>query len=141
MTYPHNRITYISETSQEYSNGLVGVKTLWKLKEYLDPWWALANDAYHIAHNMDAAAWKEFKVGWSLEKKNEYAGDAWAEKYSAIIMPEILFRVSYVSIQFHVPWGTAFIRLKEEGYIIKNSDGIFVWVHKEPGSSMEAGAG
>lgn len=136
MTYPQNRITYISETAAEYSTELGKIKTLHKLREFIDHWWALCNDAYNIVQGMNAATWKEFKTGWALEKKHEYAGDVWAEKYSAVIMPEILFRVSVVSANFHVPWGTAFIRLKEEGFITKNSEGIFVWNDKEPGDSI-----
>lgn len=54
MTYPHNRITYTSETAAEYSKGLGEVKTLHKLRLFIDPWWALCNDAYGIVQELDA---------------------------------------------------------------------------------------
>lgn len=47
-------------------------------------------------------------------------------------MPDILFRVSMTAAQFMVPWGLAFIRLKEEGFIVMNSEGFFEWVNQDP---------
>ena len=127
MTYPHERITYVSEQDKEYIDGLRSCKTLRELKAYLNLWRVLCYDAYKIVQKMNAGTWKEYKAGEELGTQKKYAGDEWTDKYSVILMPDILIRTSYVSALFKVPWGCAFIRLNDSG-IIKMRKGVYVWI-------------
>ncbi|HTG95783.1 MAG TPA: hypothetical protein VL866_24495 [Pyrinomonadaceae bacterium] len=127
------RITYISEQDRDYAKSLKAAQTHDALKAHVSAWRSVADDAFKqvAAESFDFA---EFQEGRKKESRNEYAGDGWAMKYGAILMPEIMIRVCVVAQQYGAPWGCAYIRLKEAG-VIDDSSGIAVWKEHDDSSN------
>ncbi len=123
------QITFYSECDKEYSDGLKNCDSLSKLVAYVVKWKPLASDAYEIVRFMNTIDWDEFLKGWKKERRGKFAGEEWSAKYGAIILPEMLLRVSMTAMQFKVPWGLAFHRLKDNG-LIKSRNRIYVWTGK-----------
>lgn len=123
-------VSYYSDFAKEYTIGLRQCTTLERLREFGLHWGGLCTDAFDVVRRMTEQDFSIFRHGLAKESKGKYAGDAWAVSYGAILMPEMLMRVSMVADQFHAPWGTAFIRLEQEGIIQRRGD-VYVWVQPE----------
>lgn len=123
-------VTYLSDHNKEYAHGLRQCETLERLKEFLEHWSPFAPDAYNAGIKMDAENFVDFRQGLLKESKGKYAGNRWAERYGNIMLPDLLFHVSVVAQKFNAPWGLAFIRLQQEGYII-DQNGIY-FINKSP---------
>ena len=113
------RISNISYTTddpaRDYAAVLDQCSTLMELKRaVLKDWRELAPDALKIVALMSDDDFREFKEGMQQERKGTYAGDEWSKKYNAVVMPELMFEASLLAVQFHVPWGLAFIRLRDK---------------------------
>lgn len=121
------RIHYTSDTCADYCAGLTKAKTLEALQTHVETYRRVADDAWKVVKEMDAPAFLRFLSGLRKERKGEFAGEEWASKYMAVLMPEILMRVSMVADQYGAPWGCAFIRLKEAGRITESSN-VARWV-------------
>ena len=115
-------ITYISEQDTDYASGLKAAQTELGLRTFLDEWTFLAQDACRCLVNK--FNWEEFAAGRKLENSGQYAGDEWNAKYGAILIPEMLLRVSVVAMEFSVPWGCAYIRLRETGTIRETNERV-----------------
>lgn len=120
-------ISYTSDQAADYTAGLTACKTLPDLVEFLGQYRAVFSDALDAAPNTDEE-FHEFRAGLLRERRGQFAGEEWATKYGAILMPELGMRVSMVANQFHVPWGCAYIRLASAGRIKHGPDGIARWV-------------
>jgi hypothetical protein len=120
-------IGYTSETPQDYSAGLSKCKTLGQLREHVQTYRRVADDAWQIVKDMEQPAFLELLSGLRKERKGEFAGEEWAEKYMNIMLPEILFRVGAVAVQYGTPWGCAYIRLRDVGRIVERNR-IARWV-------------
>lgn len=112
------KIGYVSECDRDYAKELKSIQTFDDLKLFVTKWRLVANDAYKAIHNHDFN-WEEFREGRTKENRGEYAGDSWAKKYGAILMPEILLRVAVYAQHFVTPWGVTYIRLREFGKIVE----------------------
>ena len=123
----HIRIHYTSDTNKDYVDGLTKATTLGELQRHVHTYQRVADDAWKIAQEMDAAAFHEWRTGLRMERKRQFAGEQWAERYGALLMPRVLMEVEMVSNHFKAPWGCAYIRLKEEG-IIKEVNHIAQWI-------------
>lgn len=130
------RIGYISETPKDYSVGLSKCKTLAALREHVETYRRVADDAWQIVKDMEQPAFLELLRGLRKERNGEFAGDEWAEKYMDVMLPEILFRVSAVAVQYGTPWGCAYIRLKEAGRIEERNN-IAHWIEPQHQSESE----
>jgi hypothetical protein len=115
------KIGYISETATDYANAIRECKTLAHLRLVTEKYRRVADDAYLIALQMTDKDFKEWLAGLAVESKGRFAGDEFALKYGALMMPETLFKVAIVASEYGVPWGCAFIRLKDVGKIKENS--------------------
>lgn len=120
-------ISFTSEIAEKYSRELSKVSSLDHLDRLLRDYKPLVSDAIEAAPKSEDE-FQVFLTGLKKERKGKFAGEAFAEKYSAVIMPEILFRVSITALQYGVPWGCAFIRMKEAGLIknYNNGNGYFM---------------
>jgi len=123
------QIGYISEYDQEYSKELWNCKTLEELKVFIERWKEIAYDGYLViffggkdGNSISLAEFEEFRRGLRKEHSGRFSGEDWVMRYGAVVMPEMLMRVAMISHHFKVPWGTAFIRCHEEGYIVQNDD-------------------
>lgn len=116
-------IGYCDETLNDYGKALDDAKSLHDLRSVVAAYRRFADDAHGIVSQMEDGEWQTFKKGLRLERKGKFAGDDWAKKYGAVLMPEIMLHIGLIALQFKVPWGCAFIRAKESG-MISESDGI-----------------
>ncbi|MCR4339125.1 MAG: hypothetical protein NUW01_04465 [Gemmatimonadaceae bacterium] len=112
-------ITYLWEPDG-YVAGLTAATNHAALLDHLLAWRPLADDALTAAPA--PSAFKTFRAGLLKERRGQYAGDGWAERYGAILIPYLMLRVSPIADRFGVPWGTAYIRLRDEGYITEEVD-------------------
>jgi hypothetical protein len=53
----------------------------------------------------------EFRAGLLLERRKEFAGEAWAKKYASIALPKLMMLAMIISNQYMVPWGVAYQQL------------------------------
>jgi len=116
-------VRYLDETFNEYLSALDGAKSLDDLRTVVATYRRFANDAFRVVSAMHEREWPAFRKGLRLERKQKFAGMPWAEKYGAVILPEVMLRVAAIALKFKVPWGCAFIRAKYVGMIIEQ-DGI-----------------
>lgn len=124
-----HHITYVSDQGGDYVAAIGKVKTLAELMHVLEDYKSLCPDALEAAPKDD----KEFKAwrqGLHRERRGEYAGDAYLERYGAIMLPELLMQVAAVVARFHVPWGCAYLRMVDAG-MIKVVDGVSRYYAKE----------
>ena len=106
-------ITYMSEHPREWADAVTEADTLPKLVALCEDWKELAPDALRVASSMKQSEFNEFRSGLKMERRGKFAGEVFAEKYSDITMPAIIFKVSMFALDYKVPWGLAYIRLKE----------------------------
>lgn len=110
-------ISYVSEQPRDYAEGLSRCQTLEHLTDFLTDWRSLCWDAYEIVMEMDLQAFKEWRKGLAMERRGKFAGEDFALKYGAVLMPETLIKVSMVATQCGAPWGCAYKRMEDEGMI------------------------
>jgi hypothetical protein len=114
-------ITPLSEPIAQYTQELTNCKTLISLQEFLERWGDLAPDAFNVGLTLNEKTFREFLHGFKKERRGIYAGDEWADKYGAILIPELFLFVQMVANEFHVPFGVAFLRLEKEGIIYRRN--------------------
>ena len=124
-------ITWLSDFHREYTDELDQCTTLAALKAFLDRWRSFAPDAYAVRERIGELTFIQFRKGLLSERAERYAGDEWAEKYGNIVMPDLFIHVSMAALNFHVPWGAAFLRMKEEGLIVER-DGAYFFQEPTP---------
>lgn len=121
-------IHYLSEIPTYYADALDAAHTRDELFNVLTAYAPLALDAVAAAPNNDDE-FKRFRIGLEYERRGEFAGNEWAKRYGAILMPELMLRVGMVAQKFMVPWGCAYIRLRDVGHITE-TNGVAVWNDK-----------
>lgn len=123
-------ITYVSDQGADYSRELGSCETLAQLRKHLDSYHTIAADALD-AIPIDEEQFALFRAGLLMERKGKFAGEEYAKRFSVILMPEVMFRVDMVATQFHVPFGLAFLRIKDAGRIVFDDAGIAHWIEAE----------
>lgn len=103
-------IGYTTDLCSPYAKDLSSVKTFGELLAFVNRWKLLAGDAFDSVAN-PAFDWKEFQAGRKKEKRGVFAGEAWSDKYGAILMPEILMRIAIMANEYLAPDGCVFKRL------------------------------
>ncbi|MGH7782247.1 MAG: hypothetical protein ACREO5_00155 [Candidatus Binatia bacterium] len=112
-------VTFVTENpGRKYSKAVDDAKTLPALIQTLAEWKRFAEDALAIAEKMTDADFVEFRMLLAKERRGKFAGEQFSEKYGAIVMPEKLLISSLVESQYKVPWGLAFLRCEQEGWIM-----------------------
>lgn len=119
------KIGYITEICKPYVDGVRKCKSKDELEQFVNLYWReLAQDALDAIRSKEFI-WSQYKNGLKLEKRGEYAGDEWAEKYAAILLPAVIMYVGLQAVHFHAPDGCVFIRMEQEGLLKKNKSGIY----------------
>lgn len=121
-------ITYVSDNAKDYVDGLKRAQTENDLRAFLRSQTFLAADAVKVV-NDPSFDWNEFAKGREVENSGQYAGDEYAAKYGAVMMPEIIIRVGVIAHQYGAPWGCGYIRCVEEGMIKETKTGA-KWVRQ-----------
>jgi hypothetical protein len=119
-------ITFFSDQGSDYSAALGKCKTLPALTELLHDYATIAPDALE-AIPRTAEEFDAWRKGLGQERKGVFAGEAFMDRFGNILMPALILQVGMVAQQFGVPWGLAFIRLKDAGHIVYDDAGIARW--------------
>ncbi len=106
-------ITYMSEQPTDYAAMLDDADTLSKLTLGVYGWLSVAPDAYEVVAKMGEKEFREWRAGLRVERAGDFAGENFAKRFGAVLMPEELIKVSMVAMKYQVPWGCAYLRLKE----------------------------
>lgn len=124
-----NPIHYTSEQAHEYAAALTAADTREKLLAVLTAYRPLAADALAAAPQ-DDAEFEAWRAGLARERHGRFAGFGWSARWGALLMPELMLRISLVASDFRVPFGCAALQLKEAGRVVVRDDGVWVW--REP---------
>jgi mevalonate kinase len=108
-TFMTLKITYYSESDTDYVKAVKKCKTLTELKQIVTEYRELVEDAYKVVKKMDDASFEQFRKG--RNKKDPTL--EWMEKYGAVLLPKLILLCGMMAVQFHVPFGTAYIRYNE----------------------------
>lgn len=108
-------VGYLTEPLSEYNQGITDAGSVDELRAFLKGWPTLAPDAIATADEMNESEWPEWRRGLAMEQKRKFAGEDWASRFMVILMPARMLRATVVSENFKVPWGLAWMRLKESG--------------------------
>lgn len=119
-------VGYVSEHDALWTKMLGAVTTLAELRLLATGWSAYCPDVVDAVSKMNENAFDDFQAALKKERRGTFCGEAAMEKFGCIIMPGFLMKVSMVADQFKVPWGLAFIRLKEVGRVTEQKDGTFI---------------
>jgi len=117
-------VPHIYEPYTDYGKAIDDATTLTALMNTMVIWRWIANDAMLIVARMDQKDFVEFREGLALERESKFAGEAWAKRFAAITMPEMMIRVGAVAGNYGVPWGLAFNRMCEAG-LLSEKNGVY----------------
>ena len=106
-------------TEGHYSLMLASSTTQDSLVEGLKDWSPFTMDALRIVRH-ERFDFDYFKEGLTKEQSGEFAGEDWAERNGAIMLPSRLLRASLVAGQYHEPLSMAMQRLVD----LKQLDGV-----------------
>lgn len=101
------------EKPEAYSALLTKCTTLEQLKGHVLAYEELALDAVEIVHRMTPADFKEFRAGLKKERRDVFAGEPWAKRFAAVLMPEPMFTIALIADEYKVPFVIAHLRIKE----------------------------
>lgn len=113
---PH-RVGYCDELYEDFRKCLDDARTLAVLQAAAERYRAIFPDAYDVTASMDDAAFLEWRSGLSKERKKQFAGEEWVERFGPLIMPAVALHVAMLASELCVPFGLAFNRMKEVGQI------------------------
>ena len=113
------KINYLSETPKDWSKDLDTCRDLIHLRNICLDYGDLTKDALEIADNMTEDNFTGFKEGLRKERRGKTAGNIWYNQYLNILLPSKMFKVSLIAEKFKTPFGTAYIRTKEENLFDK----------------------
>lgn len=117
-----NDITYLTDyPHKEYNEAINNVSSREGLVGFLLDKRDLHNDAYECAERMSIDDFDVFKSALAIERTSKH--DPRSIPFHDITMPAVPFIVSARAIQFKVPWGACFHRMKDLGFIVV-MDGI-----------------
>jgi hypothetical protein len=101
------------KSAEAYTQRLTDCATLDELRELMTLYSDLAIDGGRVVATMTEADFKDFRRGLKSERKGRFAGEAWAKRFAAVLLPLPMFRISQVAEQFQVPFFVAWQRLQD----------------------------
>lgn len=106
-------ITHMSQQGPDYVAALRAVTTLAELRALTAEYGELCEDAKAIADTMTEADFDEYMAGSKLERSGFFAGDEFAHKYGAIMMPLVMIKATLIADKHKCPWGLAYLSMKD----------------------------
>ena len=107
-------VSYLTDDpAPQYGAELDATTGINSLRAMLRTWSWCASDAARVAKRMTDREWSAFIAGLKKERRGIFAGEKWATRYGAILIPEAMMRTSITAQRFGAPWGCAWIRLRE----------------------------
>lgn len=107
----------IDTTERDWSRGIDQTENELDLFKFIETWMPYVSDAYQAASSMTPFLFKEFKEGLKKERKNIFAGEIWADRFGALLMPENLMTASLLAEKFHAPLVICLSRMEQEGLL------------------------
>lgn len=105
------RITHYSETDKEYIREVRSCKTLSELRAITERYKTVAEDAHATAMTMTEQDFAEF-----CKSRSEFKPSLiWMNKYGEVLLPKVIIEVGLIACKFHMPFGAAYLRMKELG--------------------------
>lgn len=101
------------EKPEAYAAMLPKCSTLEQLRAHVLAYEDIALDAVEIVHAMTPADFKVWQAGLKKERRGVFAGEDFAKKYAAVLMPNPMFTIAMVAQEYKVPFVIAHRRLKE----------------------------
>lgn len=101
------------EVPEEYAAGLTTCLTLADLRAHVGAFAKYAKDAGVVVEQMSEDDMREFRRGLKLERKGRFAGEEWAKKFAAVLMPEPMFTVAAIADRYKAPFMVTYRRLEE----------------------------
>jgi len=120
-------LSYIDEPDAEWEAGLDKALILDDLKVLGKRFSKLFPDAVAQIEAMNDATFMDWRRGLKKERHQQFAGEDFMVRFGAILMPAMIVHVGMIAAKFHVPFGLAFIRLRENGSIKIASNGTATW--------------
>jgi hypothetical protein len=101
------------DTDSAYARELTECATLSDLKAMMARYSELAVDAGRVVAAMTDADMAEFRRGLRQERKGRFAGEEWARRFAAVLMPLPMLTVSQIAGEYQVPFSVALRRVKD----------------------------
>ncbi|MEK0371174.1 MAG: hypothetical protein QQN55_08490 [Nitrosopumilus sp.] len=98
-------IGYRTELDENYADELKAVNTQGEFEIFIEKWADWLDDSTKNLKNWDKKR---------LDKARRKRVEPFDVEMCALLMPIKIIKVSMVASRFHVPWGTAYIRMKEK---------------------------
>lgn len=100
---------WTDETLARYRKDLEGATNVTELQDALRRWPTLAPDALAACPQTDEE-FRSFKLGMSKERAGHFAWEEFVKKFGAVLMPERMLEIAFLSARCNVPFGVAYIR-------------------------------
>ena len=117
-------ITPCCDPSAEYSDALPKCTSFTELHALLHRFAPLVPDAIAAAPE-NAEEFATFTAGLRKERRKQFSGEDFINRYGAVLLPEIFLHVGLIALRCRVPWGLAFLRLKDAGQITCDENGVY----------------
>lgn len=101
------------EKPEAYATMLPKCTTLEQLRAHVLAYEALALDAVPVVQAMTAADFKVWQAGLKKERRGVFAGEEFARRFGAVLMPQPMMTVAMVADEYKVPFNVALMRLRE----------------------------
>lgn len=82
-------VSYVSEIPVEYAKHLDAADTIDSLRATIALYAEIAADALWAANKMNGDDFTEWRTALKSERKGKFMGEEKAEKFGAILMPEV----------------------------------------------------
>jgi hypothetical protein len=105
--------TFGGEPDRDYTKALTTCDTLDDLRALVTAYEPIAIDAPSVVATMTAEDFAEWRRGLKIERRGKFAGEAFAKKFGAILMPMPMMRISMIADEYKAPFGVTWMRLKE----------------------------
>lgn len=101
------------EQDQDYAKALTECETLADLRALVDAYRPLVLDAVPVVDAMTEVDFIEWRKGLKLERRGKFAGDDFARKFGAVLMPLPMERITELAREYQAPFGVTWFRCLE----------------------------
>ena len=108
-------ITYITELGKDYGEEIGKIKTLTELIDLTDDYEIVVGEATDLVKKWRVNDFQDFIKCRNIERRGKFSGEANAERFGPVLMPEPMITVSRMAFMYKVCWGLIFRRLLDTG--------------------------
>jgi hypothetical protein len=107
-------ISYLTELDKEYAQSLLNVKDAASFQKFLDEWECWLDEE---SQDLVGSDWRWLEPLIADTRKEGITPEDKHEPAISLVLPKKIFRVTITANHFKVPWGTAYIRMHEQGLL------------------------